>query len=176
MNIFKRFCCYIDNISHEIRLMNLKASTIFAGIYLVLGIISWVIVGKRSEITLFYIYPRCAMPLALAYVIWAVFFAFCGFILGSILFGCEKYKRHKVYKIAVFLILMQVFTYCVYPLFFGAAAPLICFMSLLVSMLFCIFSIIASSKIFVLWTICLCVNFLWLLYNSYVTLAFLFVN
>ena len=176
MNVFKKIFNYFDNISHEIKLINLKASIICAITSLIFGITSWIIGGSINKIPIIYIYPRSALPLAFAYILWGIEFAFCGFIFGGIIFGCEKFKRYQAYKIGMFIIIMQIFIFCIYPIFFGALSPLIAFIILLITIVFCFLSIIASIKIFPLWTICLIFNLLWLIYNSYVTLAFAFIN
>ena len=176
MNALKSVMRYFDQLAHEIRLLNLKKCCIFSCIFLVLGIFSWIVGGRVDKVTVFYIYPRCAIPILYAFLLWGVSFCFCGFVLGGVVFGCEKYKRQKTYKIGFFICIMQMFTLCVYPLFFGALAPLVAFAILLISMMFCFLAIMASFKIYCLWTICLSIQFLWLLYNAYVSLAFAFVN
>ncbi len=176
MNVLKRVMKYFDHLSHEIKLLDLKKSCIFSCVFLVLGIISWIIGGRVDKVTLFYIFPRCALPILYAFLLWGISFCFCGFILGGVIFGCEKYKRTRAYKIALFVIIMQIFTLCIYPLFFGALAPIVAFIITLVAMMFCFLAIMASFKLYCLWTVCLSIHFLWLLYNSYVALAFAFVN
>ncbi len=176
MNIFKRIIRYFDALSHDIRLLNLKNCCIFSVIFFILGIGSWIICGRIDDATIFYIFPRCAISIIYAYILWGISFAFVGFIFAGVIFGCEKYKRANAYKIALFIIIMQVFTYCVYPVFFGAVAPLITFILLLIAILFCFLAIMASFKFYCLWTICISIHFLWLLYNCYVCLAFAFVN
>lgn len=176
MNIFKNFFSYFDSISHEIKLMNIKACGIFSALFLFSGIITWILSGKADELVVFLIAPRAALPLPYAYILWAIFFAFTGMILGGILFGCEKFKRQRAYKAAIFIVLMQLFSLCIYPMFFSVASPLLSFICCLVALMFCILTIMASIKAYALWTLCLFINFLWLLYNSYVSLAFVFVN
>lgn len=176
MSIFKKIYSYFDSISNEIKLINLKASIICAIISFFLGIISWIIGGNISKIPIIYIFPRSALPLIFAYILWGVAFAFCGFIFGGIIFGCEKFKKSQAYKIGLFIVIMQIFTFCTYPVFFGALSPLITFILFLIAITFCVLGIVASIKVFSLWTICLIFNLLWLIYNCYVTLAFAFVN
>lgn len=176
MNIFKKTMQYFDRLTHEIKQLNLKKCCIFSIIFLLLGVISWLIGGWVDEVTVFFIFPRSAIPLLYAFLLWGISFCFCGFIFAGVLFGCEKYRRNKTYKICLFIVIMQIFTLCVYPMFFGALAPLMTFILLLISLLFCFLAIMASIKVYCLWTICLCVQFLWLLYNSYIALAFAFVN
>lgn len=176
MNIFKKIFSYFDSISHEIKLMNIKSCGIFSALFFILGIITWILSGKTDELVVLFIIPRAALPLPYAYILWGIYFAFTGFIFGGILFGCEKFKRQRSYKIAIFVVLMQIFSLCIYPMFFSIASPLLSFICCLLAVLFCILSIFASIKVYALWTICMFVNFLWLLYNSYVSLAFIFVN
>lgn len=176
MNIFKRTMQYFDKLAYEIKLLNFKKCCIFSIAFLILGVVSWLIGGWVDKVTMFYIFPRSAIPLLYAFILWGISFAFCGFIFGGVLFSCERYRRHKAYKTALFIIVMQIFILCVYPVFFGALAPLMTFVILLVSLLFCFLAIMSSIKVYCLWTICLCIQFLWLLYNSYISLAFAFVN
>ncbi len=176
MNIIKKIFCYFDHINHEIRMLNLKSCAISSAVFLILGVVSWIIGGRTDKISLIYIFPRSALPLIYAFMLWGVAFAFLGFIFGGVLFGCERYKRQKTYKIALFIVITLVFNLCIYPVFFGALSPIITFILLLASLMFCVLAIMASFKVYSLWTVCLCLYFLWLLYNSYVTLAFAFVN
>ena len=176
MNVYRKIMRYFDNVSCEIRMLDLKKCCIFSIIFLILGVMSWFVGGWVDEVRMFFIFPRCAIPLFFAFLLWGVSFCFCGFIFAGVLFGCEKYKRAKTHKIALFIIVMQIFTLCVYPMFFGAVAPLMTFILLLISLLFCFLAIMASIRVYCIWSVCLCVQFLWLLYNSYVSLAFAFVN
>lgn len=174
--MFKKICCFIDGISHDIRLLNLKKSGIFSLVFLVLGVISWIIGGRTDKVTIYYIFPRLALPIGFAFFLWAISFALCGFLFSAVLFGCEKYKRNRAQKTAVLIAIMFLFTLCIYPLFFGAMSSILTFFSLLVALLFCFFAIISSIKLYSLWTIVLGVHFLWLLYNAFLALAFAFVN
>lgn len=174
--MFKKIGNFIEGISHDIRLLNLKKSIIFSLVFLVLGILSWVIGGRTDKVTLFYIFPRLALPTSIALFMWALSFAFCGFIFSAIVFGCEKYKRRVAQKIGILMSIMFLFTLCVYPLFFGALSPILTFFALLISLLFCFFAITSSIKLYSLWTILLGIHFLWLVYNTFLALAFAFVN
>ena len=176
MNLLKKIYNYFDNVSHEIKLIRLKPCAIFSLAFFLLGLASWFIGGSTNKVILFSIFPRSALPIAYAYVLWGISFAFCGFIFGGIVFGCEKFKRHHTFKICTFIIVMQIFVLCVYPVFFGAHSPFIAFVLLLLSAIFCIFSIIASYRIYSLWTVCLIFYLLWLIYNCYISLAFIFIN
>ena len=176
MNIFKKIFHYFDNISHEIKLINLKACAICSIVSFILGIISWIIGGSTGNVLVFYVFPHCTLPLTLAYMLWGIAFLFCGFIFGGILFGCEKFRRQQALKVCLFILIMQIFTFCIYPAFFGALSPFITLILILLAIIFCLFSIIAAYKMFSLWTICLIFYLLWLIYNCYITLAFAFVN
>ena len=176
MKFLKKVSCFFDRISHEIRLMNLKAMIILSIVFLCGGIISWFVGGSSDKISVFFIFPRSALPLVYAYIFWAISFAFVGFIFGGILFGCEKYKRTRAQKIAIFVFLSFVFSFCVYPAFFGALSPFFAFLLLLVSFVMCLVAIFSSLKFYSLWTICLSIHALWLLYNCFVALSFTFVN
>lgn len=176
MNIFKRILNYFDCVTHEIKQINVKAGLICGIISLILGIVSWVIGGKTANVSLIFIFPRSALPLIYAFILWGVSFIFIGFIIGGLLFSCDKFKRQKSYRPLLFIALMQLVTLCVYPVFFGSLSPFISFILLLIALVFCVFSIISTFKYFPFWTICLIIHFLWLLYNSYIALAFAFVN
>lgn len=174
--MFKKIFCFINGINHDLRLLSFKKSGIFSVIFLILGIFSWIIGGRTDRVTIYYIFPRLALPLGCAFFIWALSFAMCGFIFGAVLYGCEKYKRKYAQKIAILIAIMYLFTLCVYPLFFGAMSSILTFFTLLLSTLFCFLAIASSVKIYPLWTIVLGIHFLWLLYNAFLALAFAFVN
>ncbi len=176
MKFIRKVHCYSDKISHEIRLMNVKKMLISGLIFLLIGIVSWFVGGSPDEVNIFFVFPRSALPIFYAYTIWGISFLFCGIIFGGVLFGCEKYKRGHSSKIALFICIMQLFTICVYPVFFGALSPFIAFLLLLISLLFCTLAIMSCVKLYSLWTMCLSIHFLWLLYNCYLSLAFTFVN
>lgn len=176
MKVLKKVSGFFERINREIRFISAKAMLIMAAVFAGLGILSWIIGGRVDRITIFFVFPRCAIRLPFMYAIWTVSFAFCGACLAGILCGCEKYKKNQAYKCALFLVLMQVFTYAAYPLFFGAVAPFISFISFLIAEMFCILCIFSCAKLYSLWTVCLTVHFLWLLYNGYATLAFALTN
>ena len=174
--MFKKICCFIDGITHDLRRLNIKKASIFSLIFLVLGIFSWIIGGRTDRVLILYIFPRLALPISLAFFFWAISFLFCGFVFSAVLFGCEKYKRHRAQKTGILISIMFLFSLCIYPLFFGALSPILTFFVLLISLLFCFFSIVSSIKLYSLWTIMLCIHFIWLFYNTFLALAFAFVN
>ena len=176
MRLFRRISCFFDRVTHEIRMIKFKHILIFSSIFLLLGILSWIIGGSTNRVLLLYTFPRSAIHVGFMFILWGFSFVFCGAILSGVVFGCERYKRHKVYKIALFLVLMQVFTYTIYPLFFGAIAPFITLLSIIVALFFSVLSILSSVRIYTLWTICLGIHLIWLLYNFYICLAFIFIN
>ena len=176
MKIVKCINSFFDRITHEIRLIKLKLAGITALVFLILGILSWILGGRADRVAILFVFPRSALPLGWAYTIWALSFAFCGFVFAGILFGCEKYKRTLAQKSCIFIVLMFIFTLCAYPLFFGALKPLFAFIAFLLSIIFCILAILSCYRIYSLWTILLGVHFLWLLYNLIISLAFTFVN
>lgn len=176
MKAIKKISCFFDRIDREIRMIKAKALIICASIFLVIGIVSWIIGGRIDRITFFFIFPRCAIKIPFMFIIWGISFAFCGAILAGILCGCEKYRKNQAYKCALFLVIMQVFIYAAYPLFFGASAPFVAFLAFLIAQIFCLLCIISCLKIYSIWTICLIIHFLWLVYNGYVALAFALIN
>lgn len=176
MRKIRRYFNFFDRLNHEIRMISVKRSIITAFIFLLPAIISWIAVGRIDKVMLLYIFPRCAMPIFLMYIFWGCFFALSGIILAGIVFGCEKFRRNRSYKSVLFIILMQFISYTVYPLFFGALSTWITFFVLLVAQFLSLCAIIASSRSYCLWTVLLTLQYLWLIYNCYVTLAFSFVN
>ena len=176
MNVIKKILCYFDKIYGEIKRINIKACLISSAVFFVLGIFSWIIGGRTDKVRILYIFPRSALPIVYEFILWGVAFMFLGFIFGGILFGCERYKRQFASKISLFIIISFIFTLCVYPVFFGALSPIFSFVLLLISLMFCALAILSSFKLYSLWTVCLTLYFLWLIYNLYVSLAFTFVN
>ena len=176
MKLIKRISCFFDRISHEIRMIKIKYMLIFALIFLILGIASWIIGGGVNRVMLLYTFPRSAIHIGFMFILWGLSFLLCGTIFAGVLFGCEKYKRQKAYKIGLYIALMQIFTLIIYPLFFGAIAPFIALLSILVSIFLCFLAIISAYRIYSMWTICLGLHFLWLLYNGYICLAFILIN
>lgn len=146
------------------------------GIFLILGIFSWIVGGKTDRVTFIYIFPRAAINIGFMYVFWAISFMICGCIFSCIMFSCKKFRRHIVYKICLYLILMQIFTYIIYPLFFGAMSPFLSFLAILIAIFFCILAILSSFYYYSLWTVILSLHLFWLIYNGYVCLAFTFIN
>lgn len=176
MKLFRKISCFFDRITREIRMIRLKHILIFSLIFLLSGIVSWIIGGGTNRVMLLYIFPRSAINIGFMYILWGVSYIFCGAILAGVLFGCEKYWKHKTYKVALYVILMQIFILIIYPLFFGATAPFLSFLAIVIASTFCLLSILVCVRIYSLWTVCLCLHFLWLLYNGYICLAFIFIN
>ena len=129
-----------------------------------------------DRVNVLYLYPRSAIPLAYAFIFWAFYFITMGTVISGIVFSCEKFKRSRALKIAFLLTVAYACSLCAYPLFFRAMMPLIAFFMLLISVLFCIFAILDSVKLYSLWSICIFFIILWLSYNSFVALAFAFIN
>ncbi len=176
MKIFKRVGCFLDGMGHDIRLFNAKPSLIIGGITLFFGIISWIVGGMGERLLLIYIFPRSALPLGFMYFMWALSFVFIGIIIGGVIFGCEKYRRKEAIKIAIFLAASFLFTIFIYPVFFRAMAPFMTFVIIFVSLLFCFLALMASVRIYSLWTLCIGVHMLWLIYNGYLSLCISLIN
>ena len=174
--MFKKIECYFSGLYQEIKQINVRACACFGVAFLVIGALSWILGCKNAHLSSFYIMPRCALPYFYVHIGWAISFFFVGVIFGGILLGCEKFKRKYSVKIAFLLAFMYFFALCAHPIFFGNLSPFLSFIVLLASLLFCLLTIIASIKVYKLWTICLFVHLVWLLYNLYTTLAFCFVN
>ncbi len=172
----KRINFFFDRVGHDIRLFDFKPSVILCGCSLLLGIVSWIFGGRADKVMLIYIFPRSAISLGIMYFLWAISFAFVGFIIGGIIFGCEKYKRRESGKIAIFLILSLLFTLCVYPTFFKSMSPFFAFVFLLIAVFFCLLAIFSSVRIYSLWTICLALHAVWLLYNSFLAITITLIN
>ena len=176
MKLFKRISCYFDRIYYEIRTIKRKHTLIFMGIFLLLGIFSWILGGKTDRITLLYSFPRAAIGIGFMFILWGISFIFCGCIFAGIAFSCERYRRHIAYKSCLYIILMQLFVLTAYPLFFGAIAPFIMLLALIVAIFFCFMAILSSYRWFSLWTVLLTLHLMWLLYNAYICLAFVLIN
>ena len=176
MKFIKKISCYFDRVSCEIRKINKKNTLIFMGIFLILGVFCWIMGGKTDRVMLLYRFPRIAIGVGFMFFLWGISFVFCGLIFSGIILSCEKYRRHISYKISLYLVLMQLFTYIVYPLFFGATAPFLSFLSLLIAIFFCFLAISSSFRFYSIWTICLILHMIWLVYNAYVSLAFILIN
>ncbi len=174
--IFKKIESYISALYQEIRQINVRACACFGGAFLIIGALSWILGSKSAHLASYYIMPRCALPFFYAHVGWAISFFFVGVIFGGILFGCEKFKRRFSVKIAFLLSFMFLFSLCAHPIFFGNLSPFLAFIVLFASFIFCLLTIIASIKVYKLWSICLVVQLIWLIYNLYTSLAFSFVN
>lgn len=153
-----------------------KFTLIFMGVFLFLCIISWAIGGKTDRVIFMYNFPRAAINITFMFILWGLSFIFCGFIFAGITFGCQKFRRHVSYKICLYMVLMQIFTFIVYPLFFGAIAPFVTFLSLFIAIFFCFMAILSSFSYYSLWTVCLSLHLIWLVYNAYICLAFMFIN
>jgi len=176
LRFLKRISCFFDKITHEIKLINLKNIIICSFGFLLLGILSWIIGGSTHRVIIIYDFPRSALKVGIMFILWGLSFLFCGAIFSGVLFGCEKFKRHKAYKIAFLIVLMHILALIVYPLFFGATAPFWTLLVLVTSILICFYTILNSYKIYSLWTILLSFHFFWLIYNAYICLAIIFIN
>ena len=176
MKIINRISSIFDRISHDIRLTNIKPSLILASITLFLGIFSWIAGGRPDKVTLLYIFPRCAISLTIMYLLWAVYFICIGFTIGGITFGCEKFKKREAVKSTTLLIISFMCTLSVYALFFICLSPLITFLVLLVSAFFTFLALMTCAKIYSLWTICIVIHLIWILYNSYIAIIITLIN
>lgn len=176
MKIFRRINSFFDRLSHDIRLFNARTALLCGLITVTIGIFSWIIGGRADKVILLYIFPRSALSLGTMYFLWLLSFLFVGLIAGGVAFGCEKYKRREVYKILLFLCISYLFTLCVYPIFFKSLSPFITFIVILVSVMFCFLSLLASLKIYSLWSMFLLLHMLWLIYNGYISLSIAIVN
>ncbi len=176
MKFIKKISGFFNNIDHDIRLFNLKPSLITGGVTLALGLISWLIGGRADKVTLFFMFPRCAVSLGFMYFLWLFSFIFIGIVLGGVLFGCEKYKKRESTKAGAFIIISFIFTLCIYPLFFKCLSPFITFLFILLALFFCLLAIMSSIRIYALWSICLMVHFLWLFYNGYASFVIALIN
>ena len=172
----KRINFFFNRISHDLRLFNLKFALIISVFTLFLGIFSWIIGGRADKIMLLYIFPRGALSLGIMYFLWAINFIFFGITICGIACGCEKYKKREAIKAVTFLLLSFLCVLCVYPLFFKSLAPFITFIVLILSSVFMFLALISSFKIYSLWTICILINLLWLLYNTYISIIIALIN
>lgn len=176
MKLIKRINIFVDRVGHDIRLFNLRKSLIFCTITFLLGIVSWIVGGRADKVMLIYIFPRSAISLGIMYFLWAISFAFLGFLIGGVIFGCEKYKRRESGKIAIFLVLSLLFMLCVYPIFFKCMSPFFTFVFLLIALFFCLLAICSSIRIYSLWSICLMLHAAWLIYNSFLAITITLIN
>lgn len=176
MSLFRKINCFFDRLTHDIKLFNPKASLIFGAITLLLGIFSWLAGGRAHRVMVLYMFPRCALSLGFMYFLWGASFVFVGLIMGGVAFGCEKYKRREAIKVITFLALSYVLTLLVYCVFFKFSAPFITFIILLLSEIFCFFALLSSIRINALWSICIVVNLIWLIYNGYLAFAIALIN
>lgn len=145
-------------------------------IFLILGIFSWIVGGKTDRVTFIYAFPRAAMSIGFMFIFWAASFMICGCVFACIMFNSKKFRNHITYKICLYLILMQIFTYIIYPLFFGAMTPFFAFLSILIAIFFCFLAILSSFNYYSLWTVILSLHLIWLIYNGFVCLAFMIIN
>lgn len=176
MKLFKRIGCFFDRIGHDIRLFNPKPSLIIGAVALCLGVLSWVMGGRGDKALLVYIFPRSAFPLGAMYLLWALSFVFVGIVIGGMLLGCEKYKRKEAIKAVIFLTMSLLFTLFIHPVFFKAMAPFIAFMLVLIALTLCLLALLASARLYSLWTIMLGVHLLWLTYNLYILFCIALIN
>lgn len=175
MKLFYGFRCFFDRVSREIKRIKFKQSLIFALIFLVIGIVDCIISGSINPIFYMYILPKSTLSLPLFYIFWFVSLLFCGVIFSGIL-NVEKFRKNNTFKVILCVALMMLFTYISYPLFFISLAHFFTIVSLLCTMLFCLYAIILCKKISFLWTMCLSIHFLWLLYNFYICIAISIIN
>lgn len=176
MKLFKKISCYFDRIAYEIRTIKGLQTLIFMGVFLFLGVLSWIIGGRVDKILLLYNFPLSAIGIGFAFLLWGISFILCGSVFAGIAFGCKRYRRNISYKICLYIVLMFIFMLTVYPLFFGARAPFFTFISLIVAISFCLMAILSAFKFYSLWTVALVLHELWLMYNAYVCLAFILIN
>lgn len=176
LKILKKINGFFDRMEHDLRLFNFRPSIIIGCVSLALGIFSWIVGGTTDKVTLIYLFPRSAISIGFMYFLWGLSFLFVGFVIGGILFGCEKYKRREALKIVLLISLSYVFTLCVHPLFFRCLSPFIAFLFLLTAAFVCFFTIVASLKLYSLWSLCLMLHLVWLLYNCYVAFAIAIIN
>ena len=176
MKILKKIGNFFDRIEHDIRLFSIKPSLIVGLITFGLGVVSWIVGGSIDRVSLIYIFPRSAVSIGFMYFLWGISYVFIGIIIGGILFGCEKYKRREALKILVFIILSFILTLCVHPLFFKCMAPFFTFLFILVACVFCFLAISAAVRIYSMWSLCLMLHFLWLIYNCYLAFAIALIN
>lgn len=167
---------FFHRINREIRMICLKKNIFLGAIFLVIGALIWILCADYGGVAYFWTFPQSAMPVFLMYLIWAISFFFVGMLISACLHGIEKFRRHLIYKDILLLIIMQVFSYICYPLFFGACAPFLSFLALLVASISCFIAMVSMAKFFSLWTILLSMHFLWLLYNAYVSISFSIIN
>ena len=173
---FKKIENYFSGLYQEIRQINVRACAISGGALLIIGLLSWIFGLKNAHLSSFLIMPRCALPYFYAHIGWAISFFLLGVILGGILFGCEKFKRRFSLKIVFLLGFTYLFSMCAHPIFFGNLSPFLSFIILLASLLFCLLTVIATIKVYKLWSIFLIIELFWLIYNLYCALAFSLVN
>ena len=176
MKLFRKISGFIDRMGHDIKLFSVKPALIVGGITLLLGMLSWVVGGRIDKVMLIYIFPRSAFSLGLMYFMWALFFLFLGIIIGGVAFGCEKYKRKESVKAVIFLVVSLLFTLLIYPVFFKSMAPFITFIIIFISAFFCLMALMTCSRIYSLWTICIAIYMLWLIYNGYLSLCIALIN
>lgn len=176
MLFFKKVESYISGLYKEIKQINVKGCLIFGVSFLIIGAISWLLGIKNAHMASFYVMPRCALPYLYAHIGWGISFFFFGIIIGGILLSCEKFKRKFSLKIVFLLAFGFLFALCAHPIFFGTLSPFLSFIVLIASFLFCLLALVASIKDYKLWSICLIVELIWLIYNLYCAIAFSFVN
>lgn len=157
-------------------MIKIKLSVIWGCVFLILGIASWFIGGSINKISLLYIFPRAAMPTAVMFFLWAIAFFSVGFIISGVMNGCEKYKRREVNKLILLLLFSYILFLCVYPTFFRALAPFVCFLILVASAFFLITSILISIRLYSFWSALIILLTVFITYNAYLSLAFAIVN
>lgn len=170
------FSNFFNRIDKEIRLICLRKSLIWGAVFLSLGVFIWILSSDYGSVVHFWSTPKCAFPLFLMYFLWGCSFFFIGALLCSCVCGIEKFRRRLIYKDILMLFIMQIFSYIAYPLFFGACAPFLAFLSLLIASVACFVVLISIARYFSIWTIALGIHFAWLLYNAYVAISFSIIN
>ncbi len=145
-------------------------------IFLAIGILMWIFCADYGGVAYFWTFPRCAMPVFLMYLLWAISYFLVGALISACICGIERFRRHLIYKDILMLIIMQIFSYICYPLFFSACAPFLSFLALILASISCALALVSMAKYFSLWTIALGMHFMWLIYNAYVSISFSIIN
>lgn len=163
-------------MNRETRTVKWKGVLIFSLIFLFSGLVSWCLGGPPNNVLLFYIFPRCALPIPVMYFLWFVSFAYLGFVFGGIFTSCEKFRKREAHKILFFIFLSHIIVLSTYPIFFKALSPFVNFIVLLISIILALFAFLLSIKQYTIWTYCILLHIIWLVYNGYVSMAFAFIN
>ena len=173
MSIFSKF---FSRINKELKTVCTKRALILGLIFLAIGILNWILCSNGVRVACFWQFPRTAMPVFLVYFFWAISYFLIGVLISACFNGIERFRRHLIYKDILVLVIMQVFSYISYSLFWGASAPFLAFLALMIASCACLIEIVSLAKYFSVWTIFLSIHLMWLLYNAYVSLAFAIIN